>query len=70
MIYSETLFEFELGSVNTVVKAEANGKFSGQWIPEEPEELRKYRIASLTITVLSRATSGSSVLQARGRTIA
>ena len=30
MIYSETLIEFELGSVNAVVKAEADGKFSPQ----------------------------------------
>ena len=71
MIYSETLFEFELGSVHAVVKAEADGKFSPQTMGNRgTRELRKNRIASLTLTVLSRATSGSSVLQARGRTIA
>ena len=72
MIYSETLLEFELGSVHAVVKAEADGKFSPQTMGNRgTRELRKkYRIASLTLTVLSRATSGSSVLQARGRTIA
>ena len=38
MIYSETLFEFELGSVHAVVKAEADGKFSPQTMGNrEPE---------------------------------